>query len=207
MSENVMEKSSIYTLLALTAVVSILISVGASTLMDDNFIGPQGLQGDPGQSIIGPQGVQGQDGPQGPQGEAGPQGPQGIQGSIGPVGPKGDSGDPAFSWIGIEGIETLWELGVWPEIGYCSYYGIVNVTGEVWYIDITVTQKQTTLVGFAITVHELDDQYGDRTLWTTNEVFIQHRLYFFKLGVFEIHIGAQDCVHRIDIAVKQICSP
>ena len=105
MSENVMEKSSVYTLLALTAIISILISVGAFTFMKDNFIGPQGLQGDPGQSIvgsIGPQGEPGESivGPVGPQGEPGESiiGPQGVQG------PQGKQGEP-FPYEG-EWIET-----------------------------------------------------------------------------------------------------
>ncbi len=90
-----MEQSNIYKLLALTAIVSILISVGVFTLMKDNFIGPQGLQGEPGESIVGPIGPQGEPGesivgPMGPQGEAGESivGPQGIQG------PQGEQGEP-----------------------------------------------------------------------------------------------------------------
>jgi len=39
-----MEKSKIYTLLTLTAIVSIMISVGTFTLMKDSFIGPQGAR-------------------------------------------------------------------------------------------------------------------------------------------------------------------
>ena len=76
-----MEQSNIYKLLALTAIISILISVGAFTLMKDSFIGPRGLQGEAGESIVGPIG---------PQGEAGESivGPQGVQG------PQGEQGEP-----------------------------------------------------------------------------------------------------------------
>ena len=76
-----MEKSKIYTLLALTAIASIAISVGAFTFMKDSFIGPQGEQGI--QGIQGGQGIQGEQGIQGIQGE------RGIQGSIGLPGEPG----------------------------------------------------------------------------------------------------------------------
>ena len=99
-----MEQSNIYKLLALTTIVSILISVGAFTLMKDNFIGPQGLQGKPGESIVGPMGLQGEAGesivgPIGPQGEPGESivGPQGIQG------PQGEQGEP-FPYEGEWGL-------------------------------------------------------------------------------------------------------
>ncbi|MBA7647082.1 hypothetical protein ES703_54852 [subsurface metagenome] len=81
-----MEQSNIYKLLALTAIVSILISVGIFTIMKDSFIGTQGEQG-----------VQGESGLQGIQGLVGPMGPQGIQGEqgdsiVGPVGLQGPEG-------------------------------------------------------------------------------------------------------------------
>lgn len=81
-----MEQSKIYKLLALTAIVSILISVGTFTLMKYSFIGTQGEQG-----------VQGETGLQGIQGLVGPMGLQGIQGEqgdsiVGPVGLQGPEG-------------------------------------------------------------------------------------------------------------------
>ena len=71
-----MEQSRIYPLLALTALVSVVISVGVFTVMKDSFIGPQG-----------PEGIQGIQGIQGEQGEVGPKGEQGVQGEQGP--PRG----------------------------------------------------------------------------------------------------------------------
>ena len=67
--EGTMEQSRIYKLLALTAIVSILISVGAFTVLKSNFIGPQGEQG-----------IQGEQGSQGEQGLKGDQGIRGEQG-------------------------------------------------------------------------------------------------------------------------------
>jgi len=102
-----MEESKIYKLLILTAIVSILISVGTFTLLKDSFIGPQGEQGVQGeiglqgiQGIVGPMGPQGPQGEQGLQGEIGPpgppgeQGPKGDTGDVGPAGPEGPQGEP-----------------------------------------------------------------------------------------------------------------
>lgn len=86
-----MEQSNIYKLLALTAIVSILISVGAFTLLKDSFIGPQGEQG-----------VQGETGLQGIQGLLGEQGLQGIQGAKGIHGERGEQGfqgPPGELWV------------------------------------------------------------------------------------------------------------
>lgn len=88
-----MEQSKIYKLLALTAIVSILISVGTFTLLKDSFIGPQGEEG-----------VQGETGLQGIQGEVGSQGVQGIQGEsgesiVGSQGSEGPQGEPGSTII------------------------------------------------------------------------------------------------------------
>ena len=59
-----MEENKVYWLLALTAIVSIVFSVGAFTVMKTSFTGPQGEQGI--------QGIQGEQGIQGIPGEMGP---------------------------------------------------------------------------------------------------------------------------------------
>ena len=47
-----MKDSKVYGLLALTAILSIAVSVGAFTVMKDSFIGPQGEQGSPGVPLL-----------------------------------------------------------------------------------------------------------------------------------------------------------
>lgn len=70
--------SKVYGLLALTAIVSMLVSVGTFTVMKDTFVGPQGEQG-----VQGIQGLHGEDGVQGLQGVEGAQGERGTNGTSG----------------------------------------------------------------------------------------------------------------------------
>ncbi|MBU1067138.1 hypothetical protein KKE60_05095 [Patescibacteria group bacterium] len=101
-----MEKSEIYTLLALTAIVSIAVSICAFTFMKDSFIGPQGEQG-----IQGIQGIQGKQGEQGIQGEVGSQGEQGP--------PGGDYGAyDDYGFITNGGLEERIEGQSWMPIGW-----------------------------------------------------------------------------------------
>lgn len=83
-----MEKNEVYPLLALTALISVVISIGAFTLLKENFIGPEGIQG-----------------PRGPQGIQGPQGEQGIQGIQGLQGPQGERGAQGEDFI----LQGTWE--------------------------------------------------------------------------------------------------
>ena len=64
-----MSQNKIYPLLAISVIVSVLISVGTFSLLKSNFIGPQGEPG-----------VKGATGEQGPTGERGLIGPKGIEG-------------------------------------------------------------------------------------------------------------------------------
>lgn len=159
---------------------------------------------------MGPQGIQGIQGEAGLTGESivGPPGPQGVQGIQGPVGPKGDSGDPAFSWIGVEGIETLWELGEWPSPSCLATYIVdINVTEDVWYVDVTVSQELVNIFDscfqIAITKEDLDGWHTEATSWSTRKQFDQQRLYFFEPGYFRIRVSAPN-VHRVDVVVKQV---
>ena len=72
-----MKENKIYSLVVIAVIVSIAVSVGAFTVMKDNFIGPQGEQG-----VQGIQGELGQVGPVGPQGSQGPQGEPGEDGGV-----------------------------------------------------------------------------------------------------------------------------
>jgi len=114
-----MEQSKIYKLLALTAIVSILISVGIFTLMKDSFIGPQGIQGIQGiQGLQGEVGLPGESviGTTGPQGETGLQGIQGVQGIQGEQGEPGEVGPPSFG--NLTRIIIVNDLGEKIEYGY-----------------------------------------------------------------------------------------
>ena len=91
--KNLNEKK-IYLLLAVSMLVSILVSVASFTYLKDNFIGPQGIQG-----IQGPQGET----VEGPQGS---EGPQGIQGR---AGEQGEKGDPYL----YDGIWTMTNRWAW----------------------------------------------------------------------------------------------
>lgn len=70
-----MEDSKVYGLLALTAIISILASIGAFTYLKDSFVGPQGEQG-----LQGTQGIQGEVGSVGEQGDIGATGETGATG-------------------------------------------------------------------------------------------------------------------------------
>jgi len=197
-----MKKSEIYKLLALTAIVSILISVGAFTLMKDNFIGPQGLQGEsivgpigpqgePGESIVGSQGVEGL------AGEPGEQGLQGLQGLKGPVGFY-MTYYPVGEYEEVQGIDedNWWKQGMGGTGETCDLYQYPSGTFMMQTIETSSNQ------GLAFTVEpygaRLEIQYEGQVLFygdfrndTSDRIEVvlsfgplvgRHDLYFYVLS-------------------------
>ena len=116
-----MEQKQIYSLLAVTAIVSVLISVGAFSLLKSNFIGPQGETGE--------KGIQGIQGTQGVQGDEGIQGIQGIKGI------QGEQGDP---WV-LDGSWEIVDIYFFDDSYYEMYDRVIYVTFEsdIWSFEYT----------------------------------------------------------------------
>ncbi len=91
-----MEDNKIYGLLAVTTILGILVSVGAFTLLKENFVGPQGEQG-----MQGIQGIEGEEGIQGIEGE------RGTPGVDGQTGPQGEAFSYDGAWIEVN--SWYWE--------------------------------------------------------------------------------------------------
>lgn len=163
--------------LGIAVLIAVMISLGLTSTLFKPQMGPQGIQG-----------IQGEVGPQGEPGE-----------SI--IGPQGVPGDPAFSWMSLDSIDVVWELRAWGEdlSKHETEGGTFNITGSVWWVDITISQQEGTQS--KISVYNTNREEGAID-WYTVSSFSQHRILMVGPGEYSILVYC-DYVHRVDIVVKQ----
>ncbi len=193
----------------LASVILSVICMGALVMLDtpirESLIGPQGIQG-----LRGERGLQGKQGDLG----IGIQGVQGIgiQGLRGYTGLQGEPGDPAFDWVNVEDVETVWKFGGWVNESRFEYGATFTITEPVWYIDFTSGHQLTALNPYptrssghtALIQIYRDNPYGEPSWqWRARNIFAQTRLYMAGEGDYYIMIRLNDA-YRVDITVKQI---
>lgn len=168
--------------IVLTIVISVSLSVCFSYMLIMPREGPMGTPGLQGEGLQGLQGIQGE---QGPQGESGPMGPP---------------GDPAFSWIDFDSIDIVWELGEWDPARYQIGSVTFNITGSIWWIDITISQQP--VVPAKVTVYNTNREEGF-VEWSTEANFTQHRILMVGPGEYGMFVYGSN-IQRIEVIVKQV---
>lgn len=159
--------------------ISVLLSLWLYPVLVEPQEGPpgssgiMGIQGEQGESIVGPQGI------------------RGVQGA---------QGDPAFSWMALDSIDVVWELGLWEPEGYQIGSVTFDINGSIWWIDITVSQQ--TVVPTKVTVYNTNREEGVIE-WTTEEDFAQYRMLMTGAGEYGMFVYGSD-IQRIDVVVKQV---
>jgi len=171
-----MSQNKIYPLLALTVIFSVLISVGAFTVLKSNFVGPSGEQG-----------IQGETGLKG---ETGLSGKDGSQGQRGPIGAPGK--DYVFNgeWVYVDGWE--WE-------GTDSFTDIertFHIDAELWRIYIAISSYERPDQYFGMNAFKSTDMENVTGIWYTTSWYGADYLYCFGSGdkILNIFFYGQDDV-------------
>jgi len=163
-----MEQNKIYPFLALTIILSVLISVSAFSLLKSNFIGPQGEQGIPGE--------------QGPRGELGVPGLDGEKGSRGPSGPPGK--DYVFNgkWVYVDG--WAWD----DDDVYADIERTIKIDAEVWRVYISISSYERRDQYFGINVFEPPEYINITGCWGTSAYYGADYLYCYGDGYHVLNI-------------------
>ena len=172
-----MSQNKIYPLLALTVIFSVLISVGAFTILKSNFVGPSGEQG-----------IQGETGLKG---ETGLSGKDGSQGQRGPIGAPGK--DYVFNgeWVYVDGWE--WE-------GTDSFTDIersIEIEAELWRVYIVINSLERRDQYFGLIIYTVSENVTGA--WATTSYYGADYLYCYGEGnhLINMFFDRQDSVKVI----------
>lgn len=166
-----LEQNKIYPLLALTLILSVLISVGVFTFLTPYFVGPQGEQG-----------LTGLPGEQGPIGKNGLSGNDGVEGKRGPIGSPGKDYIFNGEWVYVDSWE--WE-GV---DSYLDVERIVNVDAEIWRIHIVINSYEYQNQYFALNIFKGPTYENVTGAWGTTSWYGADYLYCYGKGEHLLNI-------------------